>query len=125
LGDGVPRSGLRVSSAHALFINGGLLPFRMLVNGASIVQETQCRCVTWYHVELDTRDVLLADSAPAEGYLDAGNRGTFANADGAIVLHPSFGDGRAARIGRSRAPFVDDPAAVESIWRGLAERAKV
>jgi len=41
----------------------------------------------------------------------------------ARVLHPSFADGRAGRVGRSFAPFLDDPALVEPIWRRLAERA--
>jgi hypothetical protein len=33
--------------------------------------------VTYYHVELATHDVILADGLPCESYLDTGNRAAF------------------------------------------------
>jgi hypothetical protein len=46
--------------------------------------------VTYYHVELDRHDVLLAEGLPAETYLDVGDRSTFENGGGPIALHPDF-----------------------------------
>jgi len=123
LGDGVPMRDLRVSPEHAMFIAGGLIPARMLVNGGGIIQEAATRHVTYYHVELDSHDVLLAEGAPAETYLDTGNRGMFENADEPTQLHPRFADGQQGRTGRSCAPLFDQPSVVEPIWRALADRS--
>ena len=67
--------------------------------------------------------MVLAEGAATETYLDTGNRGLFENADGPVTLHPDFVDGQAARVARSCATFLDDPARVEPIWRGLVDRA--
>jgi hypothetical protein len=123
LADGVPRRDLRISPDHALLLDRVLVPARLLINGASIVRETRCRRVTYYHVELDTHDVLLAEGAPAESYLNTGNRGDFEDAGAPLVLHPVFADGQAGRVARSCVPFVDEAAVVEPIWRQLADRA--
>jgi hypothetical protein len=78
--DGVPRRDLFLSPDHAVLRNGALVPARLLVNGASIQRDTGCCAVTYYHVELDAHDLLLAENLPAESYLDTGNRGWFENA---------------------------------------------
>jgi hypothetical protein len=121
--EGSPRRDLLVSPDHAMFIDGGLLPARLLVNGASIIQETRCRAVTYFHVELDRHDILLAEGAPAESYLDTGNRAMFDNGGLPLLLHPDFTNSPRARAAESCAPFVDAPTKVEPVWRRLAERA--
>jgi hypothetical protein len=80
LGDGLPHRDLLVSPDHCLFLDGALVPARLLVNGRSIVAEREFGAVTYYHVELETHDVLLAEGAAAESWLDAGNRDWFENA---------------------------------------------
>ena len=35
--------------------------------------------MTYHHVELEQHAILLAEGAPAESYLDTGNRARFAN----------------------------------------------
>jgi autotransporter passenger strand-loop-strand repeat protein len=121
--DGVPRRDLRVSPDHAILLDGGLIPVRLLVNGASIERETHCAAVTYYHVELETHDILLAEALPAESYLDTGNRGMFENADGPLTLHPDFSNDQRLRIAGSYRPFIDAPARVAPIWHRLAARA--
>ncbi len=120
---GAPRRDLQLSPEHAVLLDCGLIPVRLLVNGASILREDDCQSVTYYHVELDTHDILLAEALPAESYLDTGNRGMFENADVPLILHPTFDDPQARRVGGSCRPFVVDAAMVEPIWRRLATRA--
>ncbi len=74
LGPGVPARPVYLSPLHAVFLSGVLVPALHLVNGAIITAEDQS-AVTYYHIELDRHDVVLADGMPAETYLDNGNRG--------------------------------------------------
>ncbi len=80
-----PARDLRVSPGHALCLDlmgEVLVPACALVNGATVVQEQVDR-VTYWHVELDSHDVILAEGLPAESYLEMGNRRFFT--DGAVV----------------------------------------
>jgi hypothetical protein len=121
----MPRRDLLVSPDHALFVDGKLIAARLLVNGASVRRETECRAITYYHVELDAHDVLLAEGLPAESYLDTGNRTIFENAPGLVVLRPEFADADEAtrRAAGSCAPFATDEASVRPIWERIARRA--
>ena len=80
LGGGLPRRDLMVSPEHAMFLDGVLVPARCLVNGISILQEGSRDRVDYYHVELDSHDVLLAEGAPSESFVDDDSRGMFQNA---------------------------------------------
>jgi hypothetical protein len=85
-GPGLPTQDLRLSPGHAIYVDGVLVPVGLLVNGATIVQEA-VEQIRYFHVELDSHDVLLAEGLPCESYLDDGNRSIFANADGHAVLN--------------------------------------
>ena len=89
-GDGLPRRDLFVSPQHCLFLDGVLVPARLLVNDRTIRQEQRDR-VKYFHVELDSHDVLLAEGLPAESYLDTGNRSMFSNAP-IVALRHDFSD---------------------------------
>ena len=81
--DNRPARDLVVSPGHALGVDvvGEVLIMALaLVNGTTITQEDVDH-VTYWHVELDDHDILLAENMPAESYLDMGNRGFFAESD--------------------------------------------
>ncbi len=123
--DAVPHRDLLVSPNHGILIDGRLVCARQLMNGATIAQDEDLTSVEYFHVELDSHAILLAEGLPAESYLDTGNRGFFVNSSGPTVLHPDLTDetGHPARQAGSCVPFVSDEASVRPMWRRLAERA--
>ncbi len=74
-GAGKPARAVKLSPSHAVYVQGVLVPVQHLVNGATIVRERHVAAVTYYHIELDRHDILLADGLPCESYFDTGNRG--------------------------------------------------
>ena len=88
-GPACPARDLLLSPDHAVFADGVLIPIRYLLNGATVRQEA-VPLVTYYHIELDRHDVVLAEGLPAESFLDTGNRAAFANGGAALHLHADF-----------------------------------
>jgi hypothetical protein len=88
-GPGEPHRDLWLSPDHALLVDQVLIPVRYLVNGVTIVQEHRDEAF-YYHIELSTHGVLLAEGLPAESYLDTGNRAAFANGGAAVQMRPDF-----------------------------------
>ena len=87
IGHQIPRRDLMVSPDHAVYIDGVLIPAGLLVNGSTIVREP-CSVVEYFHLELPKHEIVCAEGAPAESYLDTGNRGQFANAPLQILPIP-------------------------------------
>lgn len=77
LDHGSPNRDLYVSPDHCLFLNGSLVPAKLLINGTSITQDATLEPFIYYHIELEQHGVLIAEGAYAESYLDLGNRVTF------------------------------------------------
>ena len=74
-GPGLPRRMLRLSPLHGVYVDGVLIPVTHLVNGATILRERGAAAATYFHVELDRHDILLAEGLGCESYFCAGNRG--------------------------------------------------
>jgi hypothetical protein len=77
-----PHRDLLVSAAHMLYLDGVLIPAGDLVNGTSIVLEDALDQDTldYFHVELESHDILVAEGAAAESLLaNPDNRSLFDN----------------------------------------------
>ncbi len=117
---GMPARDLRVSPDHALFFDDVLVQARFLVNGATITRDA-VETVTYWHVELETHGILLAEGMPAESYLDVGNRWAFAEGGAITPLHPDFaGNGSDGHC----APLVTQGPRLATVRAWLAERAR-
>ena len=117
LGGGLPHRDLVVSPDHAMFLDGVLVPAGLLVDGTRIRQEN-VETIEYFHVELAAHDVILAEGAPAESYLDTGNRDTFANAP-LVALRPDLSAG-SERIGTACAAMVLGGERLDAIRSRLA-----
>jgi Ca2+-binding RTX toxin-like protein len=108
---GMPTRDLRVSPDHAMEVDGHLIPAKHLVNGSSIIQETWCRKVRYFHLELEAHGLLLSEGTWSESYLDDGNRHTFNN----TAMTGLFLD---FEIGRSKGQY-DHQACLPVLRQGL------
>ena len=71
LGPNVPHADLYVTALHGLLIDGVLVPAEMLINGASITRyEPQSDEMEFFHIKLESHDVVYAEGAPAETLLN-------------------------------------------------------
>ena len=113
IADNVPNRDLRVTKGHSLYLDGVLIPAEFLVNHRSVLWDDHAHVVEFYHIELDTHDVLVANGAAAESYRDDGNRHLFQNAN------PAWG----SAVSPSCAPVETGGAAVDAVWARLLRRA--
>jgi len=83
LGAGLPLRDLLISPDHAIEIDGVLYNAGSLVNGTSIRQVAQMPMdgFTYYHVETDAHELLLAEGVAAETFIDYAGRDSFVNGD--------------------------------------------
>lgn len=124
IADGLPHRDLLVSPDHGLFVDGRLIPAKLLVNDGSIAVDTSVQSVAYYHVELDRHAILFAEGLPSESYLDTGNRCMFANAPGSTELHPMFDATETkSRMRDGCVPLSHEVALVRPVWERLAARS--
>src|SRR6516225_7603126 len=78
--DHTPHCDLYLSPWHPIFLNQALIPVMFLINEATIAQGTpsELSALEYYHVELDTHEVIYAEGALTESY-GGTNRDNFSN----------------------------------------------
>jgi hypothetical protein len=117
---GAPARDLWVSPKHAVFVEGVLIQVEQLVNGATIAQ-VPLQSVEYWHVELDSHDVIFAEGLAAESYLDSGNRaGFFHNGGEYLEAHPDF---KPKHWTDTCVPLVFEGAILAGVKSGLLARA--
>ena len=116
LGGGMPRRDLLVSPDHAMLLDGFLVPARCLTNGTTITRQRRLDQVDYVHVELESHDVIFAEGAPSETFLDDDSRGMFHNAAEFATLYPGQ-----AVSGTFCAPRLTDGVELETIRQRLVD----
>lgn len=82
LGDGLPHSDLTVTADHGMLVDGVICHAGALVNGTTITRvplTEMGETYTVYHIETDAHEIILANGAPAETFIDNGSRRSFDN----------------------------------------------
>jgi hypothetical protein len=89
LGEQVPHTDLVVTADHAILIDGFMINAAALVNGTSVdwvPLEQMGETFTVYHVETENHDMIFANGAPAETFIDCTSRKCFDNYDEYVAL---------------------------------------
>jgi hypothetical protein len=110
---------LWVSPNHALYLEGVLIEAKDLVNGVSVYQAEAVDSVAYFHLELASHDVIFAEGAAAESFIDDDNRGLFHNAAEYWAEHPEPAAGPAQYC----APRCEEGFEVARARARIAERA--
>jgi hypothetical protein len=94
LAQGVPARDLFLSPDHALLVEGVLIQASALVNGLTVRQLEQLpeERFTYWHVELEDHDLILAEGTPAETFVDNLSRRSFDNWAEYQALYGSEGE---------------------------------
>ncbi len=123
LGPNRPSRDLYLSAGHSICVDvvgEVLIPVGCLINGGTIAQ-VATDTISYWHVELDSHDVLLANNLPSESYLAMGNRGAFEEMRG---LLPAKFDGRDMTNADFCRPVVTHGPTLDFVRSCLSNRAE-
>ncbi|WP_336946720.1 Hint domain-containing protein [Asaia sp. HN010] len=76
-GPDAPCQNLLVTPEHCLFLDGKLVPSRLLVDGHAIKYRTDMTAYKYYHIETQKHRLIDCNGILSETYLDTGNRAIF------------------------------------------------
>lgn len=120
LGPNVPHRDLFLSPDHALYIDGVLMRAKGLVNALSIVRCTEhdAQCLTYFHLELEDHQVIVAEGAQVESLLG----------DGMTAFAPVWFGGPksefASRLRSSVSPWIDRRKKADKIRDSIDARGE-
>ena len=118
-----PSQDLYLSAGHSVcvdLIGEVLIPVGYLVNGATIA-EVETDAISYWHVELDSHDILIANNLPAESYLAMANRGAFEELRGVL---PAFEEGRERTHADFCRPVVTEGSVLDFVRQRLVARGE-
>lgn len=97
LGERLPERDLKLTTDHALLLDGVLVQAGALVNGDTIrrmdAEATGARYTVW-HIETEDHEVILAENCPAETFVDNASRGRFDNFEQYVALYGGEDDNK-------------------------------
>ncbi len=82
LGQGLPHTALTVTADHGMLVDGVICHAGALVNGTTIARVPLAEMgesYTVYHIETEAHEIVLANGAPAETFIDNVSRRVFDN----------------------------------------------
>jgi hypothetical protein len=82
LGEGLPHTDLTVTADHGMLVDGVICHAGALVNGETITRVPLAEMgetYTVYHIETEAHEIILANGAPAETFIDNVSRQVFDN----------------------------------------------
>jgi hypothetical protein len=120
LDDNVPHADLYVTGAHAVYLEGMLVPVSSLINGVTIARVDAPRqdVLEYFHVELDGHDVIEAEGAPCETLRAAGM-----TACAPVVEFAGRRSELTSRLRSALSPWIDRRRQIDIVRDGLDERA--
>ena len=119
LGDNIPVNDLYISPSHALFFDDVLVEAQHLANGESVMRCPDIDPIRYFHIELDQHDIVFAEGAPAETFVDCDTRPGFDNAAEFAELYPAD----QARRWMFCAPRIGSGLILDQIRRAIDSRA--
>jgi hypothetical protein len=122
-GQARPSQDLHLSAGHSVcvdLIGEVLIPVGYLINGSTIA-EVETDAISYWHVEVDNHDILIANNLPAESYLAMGNRGAFDELRGVL---PARLDGRERTHAHFCRPVVTEGPVLDFVRQRLTARAE-
>lgn len=111
---GIPTRALFVSPMHGMMIDDVIVPAAALVNGVTILRPDCAGNVDYFHVELDAHELILAEGAAGETFMDDASRAMFDNAAEYTALYGG------ETVSAMAAPRVQEGYLLEAIHRRLA-----
>jgi hypothetical protein len=125
LGHGLPHADLSVSGKHAMFFDGVFVRAEDLVNGTTVTRDSRIELIEYFHVELDTADVIFANGAATETYANHNSRRMFTNWRDYVDLYGSEDavEPNAAGEFDRLYPLVTDPDVISALLGTVEEAA--
>ena len=118
-----PSKDLYLSAGHSVCVDllgEVLIPVGHLVNGGTIA-EIDTDAISYWHVELESHDILVANNLPAESYLAMANRGGFEELRG---LLPTQVEGRERTHEDFCRPVITEGPTFDFVRQRLVARAE-
>ncbi len=135
----IPRADLYVTGGHSLFLDGLLAPAGCLINGTTIAiyEAREYDELEYYHIKLESHDVIYAEGAPVETLLTVDESavnfaeyfrryGTPKTQEKPCAPRVTYGGGRGelkSRIRSAVSPWLDRRQPLDVIRDRLEERA--
>ncbi len=122
-GPDLPSKDLYLSAGHSVcvdLVGEVLIPVGHLANGSTIAQ-VEVDEIAYWHVELESHDILVANNLPAESYLAMANRGAFEELRGRL---PAMLEGRDRTHADFCRPVVTEGSVLHFVRQRLLARAE-